>query len=132
MTTIELAEYIKLVEAIKSLEEQKEQILTATVSATHELSGMPGGKGTVSDIVGNGATRIADIDVIIAEKKCEMERRRDIIIDYISSVSDPIIFAAMTHHYIGGLTWNATALKLNGNTADSLRMAVKRYVIEHP
>lgn len=132
MTVQELAEFGKLKAAIIALEKRKELVLSSAVSATHELTDMPSAKGTVSDIVGNSGTKIAYIESMIAQKKWEMEKKQEAIVEYISSVSDPVVFTAMTYHYLDGFTWNATAHKVGNNTGDSLRMEVKRYVKENP
>lgn len=132
MTIQELAEYGKLRAAIAALEARNEEILSAATSSVQKMTGMPSAKGTTSDIVGNSASKMADIEGMIARKKWEMEKKRDSIAEYISTVSDPIVFAAMTCHYLDGDTWNQAAQKLGGNTGDSLRMEVKRYVRKNP
>ena len=132
MTTSELAEYVALKDAIAALEARKEALIISATSATHELKDAPsGGTGTVSDIVGTKGAKIADIERMISAKKWDMEARLERIVDYVGGVSDAIVFTAMTLHYIDGLTWNEAAHRLN-NTADSLRMAVSRYVDAHP
>ena len=133
MTTSELAEFGRLKAAIIALEERKDALIVSATSATHELKeDAGGGKGITSDIVGIKGSAIADIERMIAQKKWEMEVRLESIVQYLSQVNDDIIFTAMTLHYIDGLTWNSTAQKIGGNTADSLRMEVKRYVKAHP
>ena len=132
MTTQEFAEFAKLKNAIAALEQRRDEISTSATSATHELTGMPGAKGKVSDIVGNSGAMLAEIERMIAQKKWEMEAKRDAIVMYIASVSDETVFTAMTLHYVDGLTWNVAAQRMRGNTADSLRMAVKRYVNDNP
>ena len=132
MTTVELAEYTMLKNAIAALEARKEALIISATSATRELKeASSGGTGTVSDIVGNSGAKIADIERMITQKKWEMEARLERIVEYVSGVSDAIVFTAMTLHYIDGLTWNEAAHRLN-NTADSIRMAVSRYVDAHP
>ena len=132
MTTIELAEYTALKDAIAALEARKEALIISATSATHELKDAPSGStGAVSDIVGTKAAKIADIERMISVKKWDMEARLERIVEYVGGVSDAIIFTAMTLHYIDGLTWNETAHRLN-NTADSIRMAVSRYVNDNP
>ena len=132
MTVQELAEYGKLRAAIAALEVRKEEVLSAATSSVQEMTGMPGAKGTTSDIVGKSASKMADIEGMISKKKWEMEKKRDSIVEYIATVTDPIVFAAMTCHYLDGDTWNTAAQKIGGNTGDSLRMEVKRYVRKNP
>lgn len=55
-------------------------------------------------------------------------KKKENILAYIEKVNDPIVREAMTLHYVGGLTWNEAAHQIGGNTADSLRMMVKRYM----
>lgn len=132
MTTQELAQYTALKDAIAALEERKEALIISATSATHELNDAPrGGAGTVSDIVGTKGAKIADIERMIARKKWEMDMKLEQIVEYIGGVTDALVFAAMTLHYIDGATWNEAAHKLN-NTADSVRMAVNRYVNANP
>lgn len=132
MTTQELAEYGKLGAAIAALEVRKEKILLSATSSVQKMTGMPSAKGTTTDKVGDYASKMADIETMISRKKWEMEQRRETIAEYIATVSDPIVFTAMTYHYLDGISWNQTAHAIGGNTGDSLRMEVKRYVQNNP
>lgn len=132
MTTFELASFTRLRAAVETLQRRKEEELAKATSGVSALTGMPSAKGTVSDTVGNAASALADIDRMISEKLFEMESRMDEISSYIARVQDPIVFAAMTLHYVDGRTWTDTAMRIGGNTADSIRMEVKRYVRENP
>ena len=61
-----------------------------------------------------------------------MDEKKENILAYIEKVNDPIVREAMKLHYINGLTWNEAAHQIGGNTADSLRMMVKRYMRQNP
>ena len=67
----------------------------------------------------------------LTEEQAECEAAIIEIEEYIKAVPDPLVRMAMRHRYIDGLSWVKTALQIGGgNTADSCRMAVDRYLRE--
>lgn len=65
----------------------------------------------------------------LTEEQAECEAAIIEIEEYIKAVPDPFVRMAMRYRYIDGLSWVKTALQIGGgNTADSCRMAVDRYL----
>ena len=72
----------------------------------------------------------------IADAKTAMENRiKKSVREYArlyrvtARVEDPLIRDILKLHFVDGLTWRGTAEKLGGgNTADGIRMAVKRWM----
>lgn len=59
-------------------------------------------------------------------RRCARERRR--LEAWIASVEDSRLRQIMTCRFVDGLSWRQTALRIGGgNTADGVRMAVKRF-----
>lgn len=74
---------------------------------------------------------IADIRRVIAEKLDICLRKRLKLERYIASVDDSLIRMAMTLRFLEGLTWRAVALRIGGNTEESIKKQVYRYISSH-
>ena len=61
-----------------------------------------------------------------ARRKAVRELKR--LERFIAKCRDPHVRSIIIHHYIKGLSWTATAMKVGGDvTGDNCRMMVKRY-----
>ena len=62
-------------------------------------------------------------------RRCARERRR--LEAWIAAVEDSRLRQILTCRFVDGLSWRQTALRTGGgNTADGVRMAVKRFLRE--
>lgn len=92
------------------------------------MTGMPK-KGGKSDLVGNAAAEIADLEALIEAKivQCVYERRR--LERYIAAIPDSITRQVFTLRFVEGRSWNQVARILGGgNTGDSCRKIVNRFL----
>lgn len=114
--------YIKkdIAEKKKELSEKEAQIDSITV----DLSGMPKGQG-VHDNVSKLACEIAELKSVIEEQ----EARRDRITEFIYSIDDVRLRMIFELKFIRKFSWRKVAFRIGGgNTADSVRMSVIRYL----
>ena len=104
----------------KELSEKEAQIDSITV----DLSGMPKGQG-VHDNVSKLACEIAELKTVIEEQ----EARRDRITEFIYSIDDVRLRMIFELKFIKKFSWRKVAFRIGGgNTADSVRMSVIRYL----
>lgn len=130
MTKKELSQLYNLSEEIKAKEEQLEQLKSIAESTTSQLSDMPHGSG-VSDKIGKTAAEIADIKSLIQLKIQEYWHEYNRLTRYINDIDDSLIRRIMTMRHINGMTWNAIANTIGGNTEDSIRKMHDRYLKSH-
>lgn len=68
-------------------------------------------------------------DTISDEEKARMRFRIARMIDFIEHIEDPMTHDIFAFRFIRGFTWVKTAHKVGGgNSADGVRMIVKRYL----
>lgn len=60
------------------------------------------------------------------EIKCESMTND--VLSYINAIEDSHVRRIMTYRYVDGLSWNDVAKKIGGNTEDSVRKIVERYL----
>jgi hypothetical protein len=130
MTKKELSQLYNLSKEIKAKEEQLEQLKAIAESTTAQLSDMPHGSG-VSDKIGKTVAEIADIKSLIQLKIQEYWHEYNRLMRYINDIDDSLIRQIMTLRYINGMTWNAVADTIGGNTEDSIRMIHNRFLSNH-
>lgn len=93
------------------------------------LTGMPEGKGTTGDRVGNSATRIAYLEQKIKDKKAELEILRTNVIEYIMSIDDSLTRQIVKLRCIDLKSWTSIAIEIGGNnTAGSVRKWYVRHI----
>lgn len=129
MTIEELSQLYNINREIKN-EEQRLKVLRDRYysSAGPSLSGMPHGDNFESPVE-RLAVEIADIEEIIKNKLVRLAIEQKKIEKYIVGVSDSFMRQILTARFIDFMTWGQVARKVGGsNTADSVRMAVKRFL----
>lgn len=128
MTLQELNNLRKYPIEIKQLQERILQLQRQTESATQMLSDMPSKKG-------NG-DRIADIIVSYVDEQNKLQRliaKRQLeelnAMSYISDIYDSQLRSIFLMRFLKGYSWTKIANEIGGgNTADSVRMQVTRYL----
>lgn len=130
MTKKELSQLYYLSKEIKTKEEQLEQLKAIAESTTAQLTGMPHASGA-NDKIGKTAAEIADIKALIQLKIQEYWHEYNRLMRYINDIDDSLVRQIMTLRYINGMTWNAVADTIGGNTDDSVRKMHDRYLLNH-
>lgn len=128
MTLQELNNLRKYPIEIKQLQERIFQLQRQTESATQMLNDMPSKKG-------NG-DRIADIIVSYVDEQNKLQRliaKRQLeelnAMSYISDIYDSQLRSIFLMRFLKGYSWTKIANEIGGgNTADSVRMQVTRYL----
>ena len=127
-----LKELSQLYYLTREIEEDKKRLaeLKAQIPgyAGFAQSGMPSGNIKTSQVE-RYAAEIADTEAIIAAKIVQCTHERNRLERYISGIPDSLTRQIFTLRFIDGLTWVKVAMSIGGdNTADSVRMVVKRYL----
>lgn len=129
MTKKELEQIYYITREINMWQRELDSLKTKSKVSSPALTGMPEGKGTTGDRVGNNATRIAYLEQKIKDKKSELEILRISITEYIMSIDDSLIRQIIKLRCIDLKTWTKIAIAVGGyNTADSVRMIYNRYI----
>ena len=129
MTKKELEQIYYITREINMWQWELDSLKTKSKVSSPALTGMPEGKGTTGDRVGNNATRIAYLEQKIKDKKSELEILRISITEYIMSIDDSLIRQIIKLRCIDLKTWTKIAIAVGGyNTADSVRMIYNRYI----
>lgn len=127
MTIQELSQLFWLKREIEREYERLTQLEEAATATTPQWSGPPAA-GLVADKTAIAA-QIADARTVI-EAKLELavvEYNR--LNRYIASIDDSLIRQIIALRFVDGLSWRQVALRAGGgNTEDSVRKAVKRYL----
>lgn len=115
---------------IKDIEEQLEKLRTEAESCTAKLDDMPKNSG-VSDKVGRLACEIADYTTLLEETKAERTEKSREIHAYILNIENDYIRRVFYLRFVQGLTWRKVAERIGGgNTEDSVKKIVARYIVE--
>ena len=129
MTKKELEQIYYITREINMWQRELDSLKTKSKVSSPVLTGMPEGKGTTGDRVGNSATRIAYLEQKITDKKAELEILRTNVIEYIMSIDDSLTRQIVKLRCIDLKTWTKIAIAVGGyNTADSVRMIYNRYI----
>ncbi len=126
----ELSQLYWLSKEIKAKEEQLAQLRAIAESTTAPLSDLPHRSGA-NDKIGKTAAEIADIKALIQLKVQEYWHEYNRLMRYINGIDDSLVRQIMTLRYINGMTWNAVADTIGGNTEDSVRKIHDRYLRKH-
>lgn len=132
MTKKELEQIYYLTREINMWQKELDNLVNKSKVSSPELTGLPEGKGTTGDRVGNTASRIADLSQKIRDKKAELELLRTNITEYIMSIDDSLIRQIIKLRCIDLKSWTRIAIEVGGyNTADSVRKCYERYINKH-
>ena len=108
--------------------EQRLRELRQVYLSGGKLDGMPRGSSR-GDKVADLAVRIADLEATITDLRLQLIDAETEIMKYISTIDDSFIRQIVYCRHIGLMSWTKTAHKIGGNnTADSCRMAYKRFM----
>lgn len=126
MTLKELSQLYYLNKEIQNLKKRLEKFQSRATATNQPLTGMPHS--------GKTADKLATTDEIVELKnllewyktKHTIEYNR--LFNYIQSVPDSQLRQIMTLRFIDGYSWGKVARLVKGNTADSCRKAVKRFL----
>ncbi len=128
MTKKELSQLYKLSGEIRILQNQLEKVIADAEKTTAILSDMPQASGT-RDRVGEITAIIIDIKTEIQDRIDKYWRQYNVLLNYIKSVSDPIVRQALTLKYVEGMKWEEVVKKIGGkNTSESIKKMVYRYL----
>lgn len=128
MTLQELNNLRKYPLEIKQLQERIFQLQRQTESATQMLSDMPSTKGNgdrIADIIASYVDEQNKLQRLIAKR----QREELNAMSYISDICDSQLRAIFLMRFLKGYSWTKIANEIGGgNTADSVRMQVTRYL----
>lgn len=103
---------------------QLESALTGGIS---KLEGMPRAPG-ISDRVGQFVPEIVRLKEAAEEKLAQAVAEVERLENYIGSIEDAQTRTVFRLRYVNGLSWQQMAVRLGGNTADSVRMMHNRHL----
>lgn len=129
MTVKELSQLYWLNREIEADRRRLEALESAaTAPKAPNLDGTPRAVGH-GDALANCVAEIIDLQAIIAAKQLQCIHERNRLERYISGIPDSLTRLVFTLRFVNGLSWNQTAENVGGgNTADSVRMRVYRYL----
>lgn len=127
MTHQDLKQTYYLRGEIQTYESKLRELRQMYLSASR-MDGMPRGSSR-GDKVADLAVRIADLEDTITDLRLQLIDAETEIMQYISTIDDSYIRQIIYCRHIGLMSWTKTAHKIGGgNTADSCRMAYKRFM----
>lgn len=89
--------------------------------------GMRHAPGT-GDGMARMAAEIVDLKAIISAKQQQCTHERNRLERYIAEVPDSLTRQIFTYRFVNGMSWWQVAARVGGNTADSVRKVVDRYL----
>jgi hypothetical protein len=117
----ELSQIFFLNNELKMWQEELDKIQSQSIIKGQEITDMPRGGG-ISDKVGNLASQIADIEMVIRGKLAEIQLERKKIIEYINSIDDSFMRQIIFYRCVSCMKWQEVADSIGGNcTAISVR-----------
>lgn len=128
MNMKELSQLYYLNREIEMDQRRLRELEAKALPGAQVLAGMPNSTDTV-DRVGDCAAEITDLRGIIEAKHQQCLYHRSRLERYIAGIEDSFLRQVFTYRFINGLPWRQVAACVGGgNTEDSCRKAVKRYV----
>lgn len=127
MTDKELKQTYYLRQEIELYERKLRELRSMSMTGSR-TDGMPRGRGR-GDRVADTAVKIADTERKLNDLQLKLISAEAEIMDFITGVDDSFIRQIIYCRFILRYSWTRTAHKIGGgNTADSCRMAYKRYM----
>ena len=112
--------------------ERLEELQSALCGSTSPISGLPH-IGTLQDRTGLYVSLIDELREQIVERVCESVALYVEISAFAQTVTDPVVREIITLRYLDNLSWRDIAQQLGGgNTPDSVRMLLNRYLARNP
>lgn len=131
MTRQELSQLYYLRREIRSDKERLAKLEAAASSTSPGSSGMPNGKGNITDRTAL-AVEISMLKDLIYEKICREEQELRRLMNYISGVEDSLMRQILTARFVDNLNWTAVAMRVGGgNTAVTVRQRCNRFLSEN-
>ena len=132
MTLRELSQLYWLKQEIESDARRLEELKQKRSGSSQSGTGGPGGGEKAGGRVERLAIAIVDLENEIQEKYMDSVREQIRLERYIADVRDSHLRLIMKQRFIEGLTWREIARRTGGgNTPDSVRMMVRRYLREN-
>ena len=126
MTNADLKQIYYICKEIKLCEAELRELKHSSLTGSR-IDGMP--KSGRGDKVADRAIRIADLEAKIERLQDKMLDAQLEIWDFIDTIDDSMIRQIIIYKHIKLMSWTKTAHKIGGgNTADSCRMAYKRFM----
>lgn len=112
--------------------ERLEELQSALCGSTSSISGLPH-IGALQDRTGLYVSLIDELREQIVERVCESVALYVEISAFAQTVTDPVVREIITLRYLDNLSWRDIAQQLGGgNTPDSVRMLLNRYLARNP
>lgn len=115
----------------KDIERERKQLQELELigcSITSKITGLPHMAG-VSDKVGDIASEIADLKIILEAHLRQSVREYTRLCKYISGITDPIMRSIIYYRHVKSMSWVEIAMQIGGgNTPDGVRKAHDRYL----
>ena len=112
--------------------ERLEELQSALCVSTSSISGLPH-ISALQDRTGLYVSLIDELREQIVERVCESVALYVEISDFAQIVTDPVVREIITLRYLDNLSWRDIAQQLGGgNTPDSVRMLLNRYLARNP
>lgn len=128
MTRQELSQLYYLRREIQSDKERLAKLEATASSTSPGLSGMPNGKGNITDRTAL-AVEISMLKDLIYEKICREEQELRRLMNYISGIEDSLTRQIFTARFVDNLSWQAVAMRVGGgNTAATVRQRCNRFL----
>lgn len=128
MTKKELSQLYWLKREIEEDRRRLDELEAIAASpASPRYDGMPHAPGA-GDGMARMAAEIVDLKAIISAKQQQCIHERNRLERYISGISDSLTRQIFTYRFVKGLSWWQVAARVGGNTADSVRKVVDRYL----
>lgn len=128
MTRQELSQLYYLRREIQSDKERLAKLEAAASSTSPGSSGMPSGKGNVTDRTAL-AVEISMLKDLIYEKICREEQELRRLMNYISGIEDSLTRQIFTARFVDNLNWVAISMRVGGgNTPEMVRKRCYRYL----
>ena len=131
MTLKDLSQLYYLNREIEMDTERLARLEAKTLPGIQILTGMPKAPGT-ADKTAQYAAEISDLrgSIEAKQRQCIYERSR--LERYIADIPDSLTRQIFTLRFVNGLRWDQVSAGFGGgNTADSCRMAVRRYLVRN-
>lgn len=129
MTIKELSQLYYLNREIEDCQKKLEELESQRGVSAVVIDDMPHGKGPAKSRVEQLAAEIVDLQAIIHAKQIECLHERNRLERYIAEIPDSLTRQIFEYRFANCLPWHQVALHIGGdNTADSVRMACKRYL----